>query len=670
MNFCLIPEKVNEFKKKLKDKEITIPELLKMTTEERVKLLEEYSGESAKEINALFESKLVLKNRMLGLRNWAMKLAEVGKYSPEGKAKLEKEISDYRAAQQERIFNPKENETFLAGMAEKQLGTSISREEASNIFKLSKKADEARSLMVDGKWKKPEDRAAYGALRAQYESYVSQLKGEGEPFMEVVKGRIDEFKKTAEKNKFKAVADVGLDSLTQLQNNTVELVATGDNSFIGRQGWNTLLTHPSTWYPAAKQSFIDIYNTMGGQNTMNALMSDYYSRENFLNGEYRKAGIDGKLEEETPTVHPQNIPYVGRVIKAADMGFRGSALRMRMDLYDLLRRADENLGIDMKDEAYIRDAGSIVGSLTARGRTGKMMGSPLTKAILWAPRMLKANWDVLTAHNAGMGLETNRYRKEAATNIAKIVGVMYVLNLMAYSMSKDSTESNPLSSNFGQITVNDTKMSRILSVVADIFGISANTRDGRTKFGVDTGILSLLTLISRQVLGKSKSASTGAITEYGSGFGETNRTDALIEFLFGKTTPLVNTLIQYGKGKTYEGHKPTLQNTIEGLTVPISIQNILGFNDVVGGTDWNMNTGAELSAFRDKIGQSEFDKANKRFNQLYFDWLKERKDEPNNAWNNLPSDEKKDKIASAKEALKKKIFTEYGFKPEKAKKTK
>lgn len=141
MAFCLLPDKVAEFRQALKNKEINVSDLLDMTTEERTKLLEQYAGPNAKDVNTLFEEKLVLKNRIQGIKNWAMKAGELGKYSAMGKEELAKTLSEYKAAQQERIFSPKENEAFLNDLADKRLGVHISKDVAQKVFELSAKAE-------------------------------------------------------------------------------------------------------------------------------------------------------------------------------------------------------------------------------------------------------------------------------------------------------------------------------------------------------------------------------------------------------------------------------------------------------------------------------------------------------------------------------------------------
>lgn len=140
MAVCLLPEKIAEFRQALKNKELDIKKLIEMSTEERTAALEEYAGENAKDVNTLFEQKLVLKNRVAGLKNWASKMGMVGKYSEEGSAEVAKAIADYRAKQQERIFSPEENEAFLNDLADKKLGIHVSREVAAKVFELSQKA--------------------------------------------------------------------------------------------------------------------------------------------------------------------------------------------------------------------------------------------------------------------------------------------------------------------------------------------------------------------------------------------------------------------------------------------------------------------------------------------------------------------------------------------------
>ncbi len=147
---CIPKEKVEAFKQALRDKSLKLEDLLdpKMTSEARTKIFEEYtkSPADAKAINTLFEEKLVLKNRMLGIANLFSKMGEIGKYSDQGKIDAAKAMSDYKAAQQERIFSPKEHEAFLNDLADKKLGVHVSQDVAQKVFDLSQKAQALKDV--------------------------------------------------------------------------------------------------------------------------------------------------------------------------------------------------------------------------------------------------------------------------------------------------------------------------------------------------------------------------------------------------------------------------------------------------------------------------------------------------------------------------------------------
>lgn len=658
-NFCLLPEKVNEFKKALKDKDIVLADLINLDHADLTAKLEPYAGANAPQIATLIEEKLILKNRMIGLTNVLSKLTETGKYSVAEKARLAKIKSDYRAAQMERVFSPKENQSYLGGVADEIIGTEITKEEAKNIFELSARADELRKGFDGEKWTNEKDRLTYGASKVLYENYVAELKGENTPIKEQIKGRIAEFKKTAGENPSLAVLDLGKDTLKTISNNAISFVASVDNSMLGRQGLKTLITHPTKWLPAAGKSFTDIAKTLGGQETMDALMADIYSRPNYLNGEYVKSGILTATEEQFPTSLPERIPYLGRVFKASEVAFKGSAIRMRTDLYDLLAKNAREQGIKMTD-IQIKDIGTGINSVTARGK-GKLTENELVKLVLWSPRMLKANYDTLTAHSLGAGLKTPFARKEAFKNWAKIVGVLGTLLLIA--KANGNTDLDTTSSDFGNIVVADTKVSRIMGVMADFVGISSNTYNGKTRFNVTGGMNSLITFVSRFAQGKRKNATTGVTTYAGEGFGASDRFDYFIDFLTGKTQPLVKVGIDTAKQRDFEGNKPTVGSTLKNVTVPLSVKNILDINknkDGTDGIDWNQNTGKELQAFKDKIGKDKFKEANDKYNQKYNEWLANVVKKGD--FKALSEEDKQKVINNKKTEIKNSVFKEYGFK--------
>lgn len=427
---------------------------------------------------------------------------------------------------------------------------TITKAEAAEIVRLSKATTDAKAAMEQGG-----DRFAYGAARVAYENYVNDLKGANLPVKTLLKNYGQELKTTWGDNKAKAVWDAGTGAIKAISDNSIAMVASLDNSFLGRQGLKTLMTHPSAWLDGAKNSFIDFAKVLGGKNAHDALLADVYSRPNFLNGEYHRAKIIAKAEEQFPTTLPERIPGVGRVFKASEAAFTGSGLRMRTDLYDLLSSKAKENGVDMASKVEAESLGKLVNSLTARGQWGTRGESAVVRVVLWAPKMLKANIDVLTAHNFGAGLESRFARREAAINLLKITAETATLMAIANALIPGSAETDPKSTDFGKIKVGD------------------------TRFDITGGAASVVTLASRIITRSSKNTQSGLVTEYGLGFGKRSPFDALIDFITNKTAPAAGVVVSWLKGEDREGKPFTWGGATFRSFTPISLQNAIKLKD-------------------------------------------------------------------------------------------
>lgn len=172
--FCLTPDAIDDFKKALKSKAIDMEAFFDpaTTTAQRVEMMRPYAGDVAEGVVGKLEETRIRKNQELALENAVGKLAQVGKYSAEGKAALQAAKEQFKASQRERILNPKETETFLNMQADKAVGTHVSPEVAAKIFELSAKADELRD--VNPKMSGVSDE--YLQARNQLNAYVATQK--------------------------------------------------------------------------------------------------------------------------------------------------------------------------------------------------------------------------------------------------------------------------------------------------------------------------------------------------------------------------------------------------------------------------------------------------------------------------------------------------------------
>lgn len=426
---------------------------------------------------------------------------------------------------------------------------TIGKKEAENIVRLAKEVEQSRIDMENGG-----DRFMYGANKVRYQNYADFLKRQNAPIKKQLREAGKEFATTWSQNKPKAVYNIGKDATNTIVNNSIAMVATLDNSFLGRQGLKTLQTHPSVWAKGAYNSFIDFGKTIGGKNAHDALMADIYSRENYMNGNYDKAGILNKLEEQFPTSLPERIPGVGRVFKASEYAFTGSAIRMRTGLFDLMEKTAKKNGVEW-NETQIKDIGKMINSLTARGKWGQKGEPGVIRLVMWAPKMLKANLDVLTAHGLTAGLDTPFARKQAAMNWVKIIGETATLIMVANALKPGSAETDPRSSDFGKIKVGD------------------------TRFDITGGAGSIVTLSARLIRNSRKSTTTGEIIPLGGGFGQSSRFDVLADFMVGKSTPPARVVFDWLKSKDYKGDPFSPATSVYRAVTPITIQQAIQLKD-------------------------------------------------------------------------------------------
>jgi hypothetical protein len=582
MAFCLMPDQINEFKKALKDKDINLADLLGMDSAKRTEMFSKYAGENAKDVNLLFEQKLVLKNKLQGIKNWASKVGEIGRYSPSKKAETAKMIEDYNSQKLERTFSPKEEEAFLNDLADSKIGTHITREEARQVYELTSKVEELKQgFNPETGWTSPEIGKEYGAAKVLMNKYTEGLKNENLTLAQLIQRRYGEAKTTWGENRAKAGTDLVKDTIKEIIDNSISFVASIDNSFMGRQGLSLLASWRfREWGNMAGKSFTDIYKVLaekhGYEKVKDALMADAYSRENYINGNYDTAKLIPKTEEQFPTNLPGRLPVIGKLFKASEAAFVNSAIRARINTFDTIYDIAKKNGVDIYNKTEIQAIGKLINSVTARGDIGRLGEGGIVRVILWAPKMLKANWDVLTAHTGGAGLETSFARQQARHNLYKIVTSTASVAAIANALSPGSVETNPLSSDFMKIKV------------------------GNTRFDITGGKASLVTLLARAATFSTKSSVTGKTTSLNSGkYGAKDMFDVGVDFLVNKTTPPARAVVDIARGRNFKGDKPTIASVGFGLTTPISIQN---FVNNYYGKDTDSSTAAVVGSFVDIFG--------------------------------------------------------------------
>ena len=631
MLICIPPRIAEVFKKGLIDRTIDPERLSQMTSKERHDFLATIVGkENALGVNALFESKLLLKHQQLGMISWAKKTLGL---SPVAKRDI---IS--RIERLDKVLDPVDEKAFLEDLASQKIGTGITFDEAKNITELSKVITQTRTAMETGG-----DRMDYGRASVALINYVSALKEQtaGETLRGYIRNPIQ--------------------LLTDTAGVAKSMKASFDNSAIFRQGWKTLMTNPGIWLRNARKSFVDMWKEFKGKSVMDEVNADAISRKNYQLYKNERLPI-GTIEEAYPSQLPEKIPVFRRLYKASQSAFTAFVYRQRMDVFD------KYVEIAEKSGGEITGLGRLVGSLTGRGELGRI--EPIANVVnnvFFSPRFLKSQFDVLTAHTFDRTISPF-VRKQAAINLLKIISGTAAILTIANAVRPGSVEKDPRSADFGKIRIGD------------------------TRFDMTGGMASLITLAARMISNSSKSSTTGKVTELGAGgYGDSTRMDVLYNFFENKFSPAASVVKDLMKGSDFQGNKVSFLGETNNLLTPIPITTgielannpnsanivISMIADVLGistntysasAVNWALSTSKELQQFHERFGDTKFKEANDKYNLQFNEWFKQTSLKP--TYLKLSNEEQQKVISGKKTEIRDKILKGYGFhyKQEKTKK--
>jgi len=565
MVWCLPSYLADKFLAMVKDGTISPEKVLDMTSQQRRDFFaKEFGGEAnGQKINASLESKMILKNQQKGMVTWAKKVTGI---TPEAQRGLVNRVN-----KMSEILTPETEDAFLEDLAAHVLGTTVTMEEAGNITTLAqdvalkKEAMEKGKRRVDIEDPATESEMDYGRAMVMFDNYVNSVKIAAEK--QTISERAQEYLHNP--------ATFILDAVKGIANTSKALKSTLDNSFIGKQGrkvfykgvTETVFT-PTGAKRSAKiwmQTFIKshklIWNTFRGRPVMDELRAEIISDPDY--DLMKKMGVaTSTIEEEIPTTWFEDLPYLGIPFKAADNAFVGSAHFMRYKVAKQYIDIARKTGGDLTSPEALKSQGQLVNSLTARGDIGAKSQKPgLINALLWSPRMIKADIDLLTVHLFDKGF-TKTARKQAAENLLSIIIGQAIVYGIATLIDPDSTEWDPTSADFGKIRIKNTRFD--ISVMAPLIRLAA--RLGPLLFGAKSSIKSTTT-------GKRIDLNTG---KYGSMTG----TDVLYDFLENKKAPALEVVWARLSGKyKYTDETPTVAGDLRRLFVPLPVENVFELAD-------------------------------------------------------------------------------------------
>jgi hypothetical protein len=612
---CIPKTIAAEIYKRIQNGEINPQKMADMTPKARREYFSTFMDKkTSDDVSLLLDKKMLMVNQERGL------IAFINEVFGNKPSKRKSEMVD-RVKKMETLLNETNKDAYYADLVAEKLKTKVTVAQANKLIELANVVLEAEK---DAR-KSPEQRRAYGYAKVNFDNFSAKLK---------------------ESHEF---------SWRRIIEIPRSVVAALDNSGLFRQGLPTLMTHPVIWARNAATSFKIMYNTLLGEDAIYHVMANTISRDNALNGNYRIMNLNiNTKEEDYPTNIPEKMPFLGRFFKASQDAYTGFLYLNRADIADItIKLAEKTENIHANDHRILKDIGILVNSMTGRGYTGAIASKniSLSNALFFSPRLMKANFDVLTGHlftKIGDGGFSMFARKQAALNLLKITGATAIILAIAQALGWD-VEKDPTSTDFGTIRVND------------------------TRFDVTGGKKSLVVLAFRLIERQSKSSVTGLKNKIGTDtFGQTSPMDLIMTFLSNKFSPnaqILNALLL--TRKDFEGKPITAIGMLQSTFIPLIIANqldlgkqpnhadaiailiaeFLGVSTNTYGlnTDWNVNPNKTQAAFKKAVGNETFTKANAEFNDKFRNWFAEIRVTP--AWEKMSDDDKRKEYT----AMKKKI---------------
>ena len=633
MPICLPKSITDAFLAKVKTGELTPGKLMDMSSAERREYLKTIVGDTnAEPVNALFESKVLLKNQQTGIINWAR---EVGGLKPAAMRDVVSKVNRMTKA-----LTPESEKAFLNDLVAHKLGTHVTAEEAKSIADLAKVATDARNELAKDPTNK-QLQIAYGNKYLDLIDHTNGLKPKGSVWT--------------------------VSNVLNLPKSALTSVAHFSASFV--QGWGMIST--KEFWGAFGRQFKYFFDPQAYRDLEASIIAhpDYPLAKSGGLGLTHVSDQLSTREEAIQSSLLEHIPGLNKLVRASSRAFTGMLNDIRFSRFTNLLDSARMSGEDVtKNSQTIKDLASVVNNFTGRGDLpfGLDRSQAALNTAFFSPRKL-----------AGTIQMFNPVYYAKLTPVARMAALRQISgSLMATGAMLElgkamggQVDLNPTSTNFCKIKISN------------------------TTFDPTGGNSIYIRLLARLITGKSVSG-TGKETVLGQGYKPETRADLLLSFLRDKLSPAAGALANALYGTNPVGQKVTFdpragtKSEEYQVFVPIVMQDFINMatNDptllshasswlpslgaVLGVSmespskstsqvDWSTSTSQTMTEFKAKVGPTNFQKANDEFNQQYQSWLDQMT--TNSRFTSLSQADQQSEKTSKKSNLEKAIMLKYGF---------
>lgn len=530
-SFCLPRKYIKAFEDAVDEGTLDPHNLAKLSSAERREAFTQILGpDVAKEVNTLFEEKMLKPNQARAFEEWERSLKGLNKAA---RTDISSKIQSLG-----HILSPTEEKDFLADLTAKRLSATVTHEEAKQILDMSTKTEQLKTIW-DADPTNDLKRQAYGTSLIDLRDTVEGMKPDGHTYTNV------------------ALNVLGIPKAL----NTSILHFSGPMvqayGLIGTKSW---------W-----KGLIPMFKYFGNEANYKMLQADiitspYYQQA--LDGGLRLTDISDKLshrEEALQSTYIQKLndvaadkvgellghngPYPINLVGASSRAFTGYLNFVRFDrfktLVDAAKLANEDVNLGSEN---LHDLAKTVNDFTGGSELGyRDQYQNIAKganAVFYAPRKLIATGEMF---NPWRYIDPSISATVRKARFSQLTGTL-TATAVILSLAKASGANinlNPISADF---------------LTAEYHG---------EKFDITGGYAKELRLVARLVEGKQIS-STGNTTQVGSGYKPTSRADMVSRYVRGKMSPTVGALWDVMDNMTtMSGQSVTLKNEAKNRLAPI-----------------------------------------------------------------------------------------------------
>lgn len=527
--FCLTPEYTAKFRKALEDGDIDPARLIIMSSADRSAFLSNIVGkENAFDVNALFESKLLLKNQQAGLVNWAKKVA--------GLTDAARKDIVAKIGKLDRVLQPADEQSFLADLAEKKLGVSVSADEAKQIFDLSQVAEQRRAEMNAN----PSDvngRIAYGRSIMDLTDTVESMK----PDHQTVWNRVVD------------ILNVPKSALTSILHFSAPFV----------QGWGMMSTG------RAWEAFSQMFRYFADENNFKDLQAYIITHPDYHFAQEGRLGLtklgdklSSREEAIQSTLVEKANEYLSRatgvpnLVRASSRSFTGFLNYVRFNRFVDLLNAARLRGEDVSTgSSVIHDLAKVVNDFTGRGAIGPKdayaQATPALNAMFFSPRKISATVQMFNPMNYLDPRISPTARIAAVRQLSGSLLATGSVLAIAKAMGA-SIDMDPRSADFAKIEI------------------------GGEKLDITGGNAVYLRLLGRLATGQEITAG-GKQIDLGVGYKPTTRAELITSYLRNKLSPVAGFVADSLYGTDPAGRPFDLTNEVRDKITPIIIGDVINF---------------------------------------------------------------------------------------------